>query len=294
MQTFLEVARLGSVTRAAQGLKVSQPAVTQQIRRLEEELGVRLLERRQGRLAPTDAGERVRVFARRWVDEYRELRRQLPGREAELRGNLRLGASTIPGEFVVPRVVAGFRELHPQVKATVVVADTAEVIDRLLSGEFHVGFVGAKVEVPDLVVGRLTQDELVLVVYPGHPFARRQSVRFEELSEHPLILREPGSGTMRSLQTALAEQGLELPQDNVVMRLGSSRAITSAVAAGLGIGFVSSLAVAAESPARLVCVPIEGVSIRRNLFFLYRAGRAGDRLQDEFVAFLRQWAGEAG
>ncbi|MGQ9677533.1 MAG: LysR substrate-binding domain-containing protein [Chloroflexota bacterium] len=289
MQTFLEVARTGSVTQAARLMGVSQPAITQQIRRLETELGVPLLDRGEDRLTLTEAGEEFRRFAERVVADYRELLRRLPAQGGVLRGTLRLGASTIPGEFVVPRIVAGFKELHPNVQVSVAIFDTAEVVGRLLDGEFEVGFVGAEAGAPGLVVSKLTEDILVLVVPPAHPFARRESVRFEELTDQPLILREVGSGTMRSLARALAERGLELPHDNVIMRLGSSQAVASAVAAGLGIGFVSSFTAMAESPGRLVPVSLEGLNVKRNLYYLYRQASSRNRVEEEFLAFLQRW-----
>lgn len=289
MRTFLEVARAGSVTQAARSMGVSQPAITQQIRRLEAEMGVSLLARGEDRLVLTEAGEQFRRFAEGVVSDYRELRRRLPGPRGVLRGSLRLGASTIPGEFVVPRIVASFKELHPNVQVSVAIFDTAEVVGRLLNGEFEVGFVGAEAEAPGLVVSRLTEDDLVLVVPSGHPFARRESVRFDELADQPLILREIGSGTMLSLDRALGERGLELPQENVVMRLGSSRAVASAVASGLGIGFVSSFAALAETPGRLVTVSVEGLTVKRSLNYLYRQASSRSDLEEEFLAFLQRW-----
>lgn len=292
MRTFLEIAKRGSVTQAARALKVSQPAITQQIRRLEADFGVSLLERVGDKLRLTEAGERFQRFAEKVVGDYQDLRRELLSTPSALRGSLRLGASTIPGEFVVPRILARFKELHPRVEASVAIAGTAEVVDRLINGEFEVGFIGAVVEMPNLVISKLVDDELALIVYPEHPFARRRSIRFAELVGQPLILRESGSGTMRSLQQALSERGLELPRENVVMTLGSSRAVASAVASGLGIGFVSALAVASESPGRLVVVPIEGLTVKRSLYFLYEEERARSRLPQEFIAFLEQWAAD--
>lgn len=279
------------MTKAAGALIVSQPAVTQQIRRLEQELGVPLLDRGEDGLVMTEAGRSFQRFAERTLEHYDELWRELRSQRWRLRGTLRLGASTIPGEFVVPQILARFKELHPDVQASVAIADTAEVVSRLLKREFQVAFVGAEVKVADLVTSRLIDDEIILIVHPEHPFAQRRSIDFEDLSGQPLILRESGSGTMRSLSQGLSERGLELPTDAAVI-LGSSRAIISAVASGLGIGFVSALAVADRAPT-VVPVAIKGLKVKRSLYYLHRGQDDLGELHQRFIDYLGCWAAAA-
>jgi len=126
----------------------------------------------------------------------------------------------------------------------------------------------------------------------GHAFSQRSSIHFGELDGQPLILRERGSGTMQSLEHILTERGLELPRRNVVMELGSTRAVISAVASGLGIGFVSRMALEAESEGRVVSVAIEGLVLKRSLYYVYRKNRTHNALVDSFISFLDRWSSE--
>jgi DNA-binding transcriptional LysR family regulator len=158
----------------------------------------------------------------------------------------------------------------------------------VLAGEADVGFVGALPEGPGLRLERLVADEVVLAVPPSHPFAARESVTLAELSGQPLILREEGSGTRRSVEKALAAAGQALRQEDVVLTLGSTQAILQAVAQGLGLGFVSARAAAqAQAGGHLVGVRLAGLRLRRDLYLAYLPHRLADPVVAQFLAFTR-------
>jgi DNA-binding transcriptional LysR family regulator len=168
------------------------------------------------------------------------------------------------------------------------ISDTSDVATRLLADEADVGVVGSSIRRPGLRLERLVGDEVVLAVPPAHAFAMREEVTVGELLDQPLILREEGSGTRRSVEAALAQAGLGLAEGRVVLTLGSTQAILQAVAQGLGLGFVSARAAAqAESDGHLACTRLAGVNLWRDLYLAYLPRRAGNPLVARFLDFAR-------
>jgi molybdate transport repressor ModE-like protein len=289
LRTLVAIAEEGSLSAAARALRISQPAVTKQVQRMESEIGLPLLVRGPRRGTElTPAGERVLEFARETLTSLESLERELGALKAIGQGTLSLAASTIPGEYVLPALLAGFRAKHPQVKVEMSISDTAEVATKVLADEVDVGVIGSTVQRPGLRLERLVGDEIVLAVPPGHPFAARSRVAVSELRDQPLILREEGSGTQRSVDAALATAGLGLPRESVVLTLGSTQAILQAVEQGLGMGFVSARASAqAQADGRLACVRLAGIDLSRDLYIAYLPRRSGDPLLAHFLDFAR-------
>jgi DNA-binding transcriptional LysR family regulator len=293
LRTMVSIVEEGSLSAAAKVRRISQPAVTKQLQRLEAELGLSLLvrgPRRQVELTP--AGELVLAFARQTLARLERLEGKLGALKSTGRGTLVLAASTIPGEYVLPALLAEFRREYPAIKVEMSVSDTAEVAQRLLADEAHLGMVGSLVRQPGLRLERLLGDEIVLVVPLDHDFAQRQRVGVEELQGQPLILREEGSGTRHSVEASLAAAGLELPQDDIVLVLGSTQAVLNAVEQGLGLGFVSARAATAREGRYLACVALDGVDLGRDLYLTYLPQRVGEPLVARFLEFARQRVGE--
>ncbi len=292
VRSFLEVIKRGSLSEAARTLGISQPAVSNQIKRLERELGVELLVRgERGVVSLTAAGEVFLAFAERVVAAYEEMLQRLNHLKEEVSGELVIAASTTPGEFVLPQLLSDFKARYPQVEAKVTIADTRDVVEKVLARECDIGFIGAPIEKPRLTLTPLIKDEIVLAIYPDHPFAGRESIGLEELRGQRLILREEGSGTRRSLEQLLAKRGKKLPENNVVLVLGSTHAVIEAIQARLGIGFVSAFAVSRlQAGGQLCTVPIAGLSLTRDLFIAYEEGQLSTRLRQEFLTFAREWA----
>lgn len=296
LRTFLTVVEREGFSAAAQVLGISQPAVSQQMRRLETELGVELLRRgRRAAIELTVFGEILLDFARTTLAAYDDLCQEFYRRQSVIEGKLWLVASTTPGEYLVPQLLTDFRAQYPAVEAQVAVGDTASVVQQVLAGECDLGFIGAPVEQPPLVLERLTADQVVLAVYPAHPFASRESVTWQEVQAQPLILREEGSGTRQTVQQTLAARGQTLPLASVALTLGSTQAVVQAIRDGLGVGFVSQRAIARVPPAeRLPTVAVEGLAFTRELFIIYDAARVNTPLLRAFLAFVRQRYSVAG
>lgn len=292
LRTLVAIAEHGSLSSAARAMRVSQPAVTKQLQRLESELGLSLLVRGPRRqIALTPAGERVLAFARETLVRLEILERELAELKAVGPGVLTLAASTIPGEYLLPGILGAFRREYPQVHVQMTVTDTAEVVDKVLAEEADVGVIGSAIQRPGLRLEPLASDEIVLAVPLNHPFAERQEVRVEELQGQPLILREKGSGTQHSVDKALEGVGMSLSEEDVVLTLGSTQAVLRAVEQGLGLGFVSARACAqAQVAGRLACARLIGVDLSRHLYLAYLSSRAGDPLVSHFLEFARAYA----
>ncbi|HEM62349.1 MAG TPA: LysR family transcriptional regulator, partial [Chloroflexi bacterium] len=290
LHTLVSVVEHGSLSAAARAKRISQPAVTKQIQRMESELGLTLLVRgpkRQVELTP--AGERVVAFARETLAGYEALEQELGVIKEVGQGTLVLAASTIPGEYILPALLAAFREEYPRIRVEMTISDTADVAKRLLEDTADVGMVGSKPRRPGLRLERLVEDEVVLAVPPGHALAQQESARAEDLQGQRLVLREEGSGTRRSVEQALAASGMALRDEDVALILGSSQAVLQAVEQGLGIGFVSArAAAAARADGRVACVALEGVDLARALYLAYIPERAGDPLVGRFLKFARE------
>jgi DNA-binding transcriptional LysR family regulator len=289
LRTLITIAERGSLSAAARALQISQPAVTKQVQRLEQELGAVLLERGpQQEATCTEAGEQVLSFARATLDQLETLQQRLALLKAVKEGTLRVAASTIPGEYLLPGLLAAFHTRHPKVRILSTIADTAEVTRRVLAAEVDLGLVGALDRATGLRVERLVGDEVVLAIPPAHAFAGRDVVSLEELSGQPLLMREEGSGTRRSVEKAIASAKRALPREQDVLTLGSTQAVLQAVGQGLGIGFVSAMAAAQAAAAGHVAVArLEALDLRRELCVVYLPQALTDPIVARFLALAR-------
>ena len=287
LKTYREVIRLGSFSEVAKRLSISQPAVSFQIQALERDLRIRLIDRRQKSITMTQAGKRLLHFAELVEKERDRLVYDLSQLRDEVTGDLAIAASTIPGEFLLLPTLAEFKRLHPAITTRMMISDSLAVISRIQNNEYEIGFCGALPEGTDLTAFKIAEDEIVLIVFPEHPFAERQKVSFGELQKESLILREETSGTQRSLESLLLKAGFDLGRCTPSLVLGSTQAVISAVEAGIGIAFVSNLAINKSLTLRLVkVVGIEGLRLRRNFYCIYRKERIVSRLLKEFIAFV--------
>ena len=288
LKTFLEVVRVGSFSEVARKLSISQPAVSFQIHKLESELGVRLIDRSQKAALMTPAGRRLFQFAESIEREMEHLKHDIDQLREEVVGDLLIAASTIPGEFLMPPILAKFKTLHPAVSVQMAVSNSLTVINGLRNSTYEVGFCGMAPEGKEIESFKVAEDEIVLIVFPVHPFAGRKEVRVEELAEETLIFREQTSGTQRSLETLLPEAGIAAGSWVPGMVLGTTQAVVSAVEAGLGIAFVSNLAVRKSLALDLVRqIPVSGLKLSRDFYCVYRNDRVVSHLVEEFITFIR-------
>jgi len=271
LQVFVAVAREKSFTRAANSLYMTQPAVSWQIKSLEEELEALLLERRDRYVALTQAGEEFLPYAASMVNTWEQSLAVIGELKGFQRGYLNIASSTLPGEYLLPQAIGGFSKKYPGIKILLSIQDTGEVVEKVLSDKVHLGVTGAKVASEDLEFYPFYQDELVFIADPGHPLMQCQGLGLEDLLRYPFVLREQGSGTRMAFEGQLMLHGLALTDLKVSMELGSTRAVISGVEAGLGLSLVSRLA-AEQSLAlgKAVILPVKGLCAQRELFLAVR------------------------
>jgi len=288
LKTYIEVIKLGSFSEVAKKLSISQPAVSFQIQKLEQDLDVRLIDRSQKIITMTEAGKRLLRFAKSVEEERDCLRHDLDQLREEVIGNLIVTASTIPGEFLLPSIMSEFKALHPAVRAQVVVSDSLTVISEVRDGAYEVGFCGTAPEGQEMESFKIAEDEIVLIVFPEHPFAKRTEVSLAELEGEPFIFREETSGTQQSLQALLSKAGLDINKWVPNLVLGTTQAVVSAVELRAGIAFVSNLAIKKSLSLDMVKqVTVNGLRLRRDFYCIYRRERVVSRLLGEFIAFIR-------
>ena len=288
LRTFREVVSLGSFSEVAKKLSITQPAVSFQIQKLEQQLGARLLDRSQRTITLTAAGKRLLRFTKAVEAEREELLNDLEQLRDEVSGELLIAASTIPGEYLLPPLLSRFKGLHPAVRVQVDISDSLNVINCVRESAYEVGFCGVPPEGQDLSSFRIDGDKIVLIVPPQHPFASRENVTTAELEGEALIFRERTSGTQHSLEAALAKAGYDTRKFVPNLVLGTTQAVISAVASGAGIAFVSNLAIRQSLVSGLVKqAGVSGLQLGRYFYCVYRQGSTATRLIREFIDFVK-------
>jgi DNA-binding transcriptional LysR family regulator len=292
LETFAKVAELSSFTAAAKELGLTQAAVSQRIQSLEQALRTAVFDRHGGGTLLTDAGRRLLPFAQQILALHREAVGEITGRPLTLTGDLSLAASSIPGEHLLPAMLAEFGRQHPAIHVRVSVTDSRAAAQAVTSGEAHLGLVGDKIDGPHLELRPFATDEMLVITPPRHAWAKRQRVALERMAAEPLILREPGSGSRRCLEQALAAAGKTLAEFRIALELGSNEAIKESVRRGLGVSVISGHAVEKElQSGQLHAVRITDLPLRRELYLVRDTRRA---LPTTAVAFLEFALARAG
>jgi len=288
LEVFCKVFELRSFTKAAEALSLSQPTVSEHIRLLEKSLGETLIDRLGREVQPTPAGHvfyRYAIHITQLLQESMQALSQFKGR---LEGRLVLGASTIPGTYILPRFIGSFKSAHPAIRLTLRIGDTSDVVEGVLDGTLEAGIVGFKWNDRRITTEEIFSDELVLAVHPEHEWANRQSIALSELGGQPFILREKGSGTRMVLRNVMEERGLELESLSVVAEMGSTEAVRQGLRAGIGTSILSRQAVHEDFElGRLVHVEIEGVRFFRPMHLTTRKNRQLTPLCQAFLNHLR-------
>jgi len=288
LQVFHAVAKHLSFTKAAEALFMTQPAVTFQIRQLEEQFDTRLFDRAHGRIALTAAGAVALDYAERILALSAELDTRLKEMSGQVGGVLLVGASMTVAEFLLPPVLGEFKVRFPSVVPRLFVANSEAVQARIAERTLDLGFIEGESHLPSLVTDVCCDDELQVVCAPSHPLAKLQSVPPKALLEHAYVSREPGSGTREVIDHYLQKAGVPPDALQVVMELGSPEALKRLVATGLGFTIMSRVISATEVKlGRLVQVPLSPRLVR-HMSVVYPKERFHSRLVNEFVQFAKQ------
>jgi DNA-binding transcriptional LysR family regulator len=289
LAAFCAVVERKSFSEAAERLGVTQPAVSQQIRSLEDRVGQQLLDRSGRRVEPTEAGNRLYRSAQRLLALERQLLEDVAGEaEGPLRGQLAMGASTGPGGTVVPVLLCEFAEANPDVTVDLTISDTQRIVEQVARRELELGIVGATPRNRAVAYEPFFQDEVILVCPPDHRFAG-QTVALDELRGERLIVMQEGAGVRQVIEDELRESGTRLRDLGVRLELGLQESVKSAVEAGHGVTFISRTAVERElASGELAEARVRGLEPSREISLVRAAGRVSTRVADAFVEFAQK------
>jgi DNA-binding transcriptional LysR family regulator len=288
LAAFCAVVERKSFSQAAERLGVTQPAVSLQIRSLEQRLGRQLLDRSGRRVEPTEAGRRLYASAQRVLAAEEHLLEELDADdEGAITGTLELGASTGPGGTVVPLLLCEFQEQHPDLGVRLTVSDTQTVVDRVAGRELELGIVGAGRRHRGVAFEPFFSDEVVLACPADHRFAGK-TVSLDDLKGEKLIVMQDGAGVRQVIEDELRKAGMRLRDLDVRLELGLQESVRSAVLAGHGIAFISRLAIEADLAAgQIATARVRGLDPVREIFLARATGRSETRAARAFVAFAQ-------
>jgi DNA-binding transcriptional LysR family regulator len=289
LAAFCAVVDRRSFSQAAEQLGVTQPAVSLQIRSLEQRLGERLLDRSGRRVEPTEAGLRLYRSAQRMLALEQQLLEEVSGNgEGELKGRLEIGCSTGPGATVLPLLLCEFQEANPEVAISLSVNDTQHVIDAVARRELELGVVGAASKHRGVSFEPFFQDEVVLAVPPKHRFAGK-TVDLDDLRSETLILMQEGAGVRQMVEDELTSAGFKMRDLDVRLELGLQESVKAAVAAGHGVTFISRSSMEPElASGSLAAARVKGLDPKREISLVRSTGRTPSRVAEAFLAFARE------
>ena len=285
LQVFYTVAKQLSFTKAAEQLFMTQPAVTFQVKQLEEHYSTRLFERNHGRIALTPAGRLVMEYAGRILGLNEELETRVGELTGAVSGPLLLGASTTIAEVILPQVLGEFKARHPQVQAYMTVGNSDTIEHRVADHSLDLGLIESPSHLPGLHTEVCCDDELVMICAPGHRLSQLAGVTPAQIAAEPYVGRESGSGTREFADQYFRQNGVSPEDLNIIMELGSSEAIKGVVETGAGVSVMSRARVVKELKLGvLVAIPLEPRLIR-TLSFVHPKEKFRSRLLITFVAF---------
>jgi DNA-binding transcriptional LysR family regulator len=286
IRVFRSVAHHLNFSRAAEELLLTQPAVTQQIKALEEEFGVPLFDRGGGHISLTPGGAALLPFADRMKTLSDEATAAVAGAYGQQAGELALGASQTIGQYLLPKLVAGFLLSHPKVHIQARSGNSDAMLEALIAREIHLALIEGPEQRQDVRIEPFMEDHMVLVVSASHEWANHE-VQIHDLKTQPLLMREFGSGSRRVVEQALASAGLKAKDLKISMELDSTEGLLSAVEAGLGVTFVSRWAVRNHlAIGTLKLARISGLKLSRKFSMAYMAGPEPSGSVGEFRRFL--------
>jgi len=284
IEVFCAVVELKSFSKAARALRLTQPTISIHIKSLEDEFSTRLFDRMGRTILPTRAGEILYRYAKEIVELKEEARLAMETLEGSMSGRLVIGASTIPGEYILPSLLTQFKDSYPEIFPTLKIGDSNDIYKSVLEGDVDVGIVGAEINDVNIVSKKYLDDELILVALSSH---KASTLVGSELKEIPLLVRELGSGSRITLEKYLKKIGVAIEDLNIVAEMGSSQALIQAVESGMGMAFLSRLSIIKEMERKdLKPVKLKGISIKRNFYIITHRLRFKSHICKTFIEFL--------
>ena len=292
LQVFHAVARLLSFTKAAEVLHMTQPAVTFQIRQLEDQFDTRLFDRAHNRVSLTEAGHVAFEYAEIIFEKYSELENAIRDVTGSISGSLTLGASTTISEYMLPALLGDFNAKNPEVLLRLRVSNTEGIVSMVENNVIDLGVVEGPVTNKNLLAEVCRQDDMVVVVPPDHDLAKLKSVTVEKMLEYPFICREEGSGTREVISEHLKAQGVGKHALKSCLELGSPEAIKGAIQAGMGVSVLSSVSLVKELKLGILKTVPLNPPLSREFSFVRQRQKFRVRTMEELLEFARNYCKE--
>ena len=288
LNIFTKVIEHKSFSKAARAVFLTQPTVSSHINDLETHYGCRLIDRLGKEVAPTKAGQLLYTYARRLISLQNETESAMSDYHGMMRGEIQIGGSTIPGEYILPAVIGRYTADYPEVKVSLVIGGTEQITDDILSGALEFAIVGARTRNKKLIQEEITTDKLRLVIPAGHRWAGQEKVSLKDLLTEPFIVREKGSGTLKTLVQSLSEKGYSSGSLNIVAEMGSTTAVIQGIKNNVGISVLSILAVREElQTGRLQALSVDGLNLLRNFYLTVNKQRTLSPVCKAFIQYLK-------
>lgn len=291
LEVFEAIARLGSFTRAAEELFLTQPTVSMQIKKLADAVGMPLFEQVGKKVYLTDAGHALHAFTRELLDHFARFEMTLADMKGLKQGTLRLAVVTT-AKYFAPRLLGPFCQEYPGIDVSLKVSNRERILERLAENQDDLYILGQPPEEIDAVAEPFLDNPLVVLAPAKHPLTGKKRIPLARLAEEPFLLREPGSGTRKALERLFADHGLAI---KVRMELGSNEAIKQAIVGGLGVSVLSRHTLALDAPmGQLAILDVAGFPIERQWYVAYPAGKQLSIVARTFLDYLKQAPALAG
>lgn len=289
-KTYVKVVETQNLSRTADEFGLSQPAVTKQIQALEDTYGVLLLERSGRRLKTTEAGETLYNHAREILKTFEKMEKAMEEVAASRKGSLYIGASTIPGQYILPRLIKGFKDQYANTTISMDIADTEKIFNQVADRSIDVGIVGGWINNRKVDGFQWLEDRLVVVLPEEHPLVYKPALRIGDLVKESWIFREKGSGTRKAVEDLLTNAGIKKEELNIYMEAGSTEAVLAAVESGMGISIVSAWAIQTTPAHRRVrSISIADPEARRYFYVIYPRQKLRRRSVQSFLDYVKNW-----
>jgi DNA-binding transcriptional LysR family regulator len=287
LNVFCRVVDHKSFSKAALAIHLSQPTVSSHIKDLEEHFGCVLIDRMGKEALPTPAGLLLYRYARKLLSLRDETESAMSQFQGKIKGRLSIGGSTIPGGFLLPRFIGEFKKKLPEATVSLVVGDTESIIDDILAGEVELGIVGASTDNKKIFQEKLIDDNMRLIVPKNHRWASRTQVSLEMLQQEPFIIREKGSGTLKSFQECLENVGGGIDGLKIVAQMGSTVSVIQGIKHNVGVSVLSTISVTEELNAgALKALKVEGLNLTRSFYLTRHKLRSLSPLAEAFFSFV--------
>ncbi|PKM77055.1 MAG: LysR family transcriptional regulator [Firmicutes bacterium HGW-Firmicutes-15] len=286
-KTYIRVVETQNLSRTADEFGISQPAVTKQIQSLEDIFGVLLLERSGRKLKPTEAGEALYQCAREVYKAVEKTERTMEEVSESRKGSLYLGASTIPGQYILPYLIKIYKDKYSSISISMDIADTEKIFNKVAERELDIGIVGGWINNRKVEGYKWLEDELVVIVPENHKLASNQELKLSSLLNERWIFREKGSGTRRAVEELLMAHEIKRDDLNIYMEAGSTEAVLAMVESGMGISIVSRWAIKRIEHRKMKALKLDETDAKRFLYVIYPRQKIRRKTVNNFLEYLK-------